>query len=621
MITSFTFKISGVAAYTDGTSGPFESTYSNGIISNPFELESNINFSQLYTDEPGDVDALQDLLTLGSPGGKYLNFVVTSPVQDKTISDWWMDISGIVTNNDESSGAYCVQYRNGNFNDVFGKVNFHVILADGDASGIIVNVLQSVSTASTVAVANLAPTDTSISSASIAEYNAIGDVIGTFSTVDPDAGDTFTYALVTGTGDTDNALFTIDGADLLADEVFDYNTRNSYSIRVRSTDQGGMSFEKVFIMSIVDLPGIIAGGLFIVYNGVTKNRLVKLNPNGNVDGTFGIGTGFNSSVYSSIVQSDGKIIFGGLFTTYDGTTQTRITRLNSNGTRDTGFTAPTFNNPTGGGLGGRVRSFAIQSDGKIVVGGAFNAFGGPQNRIARLNSNGTLDTGFTAGFAGGSPDIVVNSLAIQSDGKIIAGGAFTTTTVGGSQLTQNRIVRFLTNGTRDNTFVVGTGFSSSVLALVIQSDGKILVGGAFTSYNGTGQNRITRLNSDGTRDTGFTIGTGFNNDVNAIVIQSDGKILVGGSFTDYNGTTQNRIARLNSDGTLDSAFTIGSGFDLAVNSLVIQSDGKIVVGGAFGSYNGITANFICRLNSNGALDTGFTTGTGFDSAVTTVILA
>jgi len=621
MLTSFTFKISGVAAYTDGTSGPFESTYSNGIISNPFELESNINFSQLYTDEPGDVDALQDLLTLGSPGGKYLNFVVTSPVQDKTISDWWMDISGIVTNDDESSCAYCVQYRNGNFNDVFGKVNFHAILADGDASGIIVNVLQSVSTASTVAVANLAPTDTSISSASIAEYNAIGDVIGTFSTVDPDAGDTFTYALVAGTGDTDNALFSIDGADLLADEVFDYNTRNSYSIRVRSTDQGGMSFEKVFIMSIVDLPGIIAGGLFIVYNGVTKNRLVKLYPNGTVDDTFGIGTGFNSSVYSSIVQSDGKIIFGGLFTTYDGTTQTRLTRLNSNGTRDSGFTAPAFVNLTGGGLGGRVRSFAIQSDGKIIVGGAFSVNGGPQNRIARLNTDGIRDTGFTAGFQGGSPDIVVNSLAIQSDGKIIAGGAFTTTTVGGSQLTQNRIVRFLTNGTRDNTFVVGTGFSSSVIALVIQSDGKILVGGAFTSYNGTAQNRITRLNADGTRDTGFTIGTGFNNDVNAIVIQSDGKILVGGSFTDYNGTTQNRIARLNSDGTLDSAFTIGSGFDLAVNSLVIQSDGKIVVGGAFGSYNGITANFICRLNSNGALDTGFTTGTGFDSAVTTVILA
>jgi len=251
MITSFTFKISGVAAYTDGTSGPFESTYSNGIISNPFESESNINFSQLYTDEPGDVDALQDLLTLGSPGGKYLNFIVTSPVQDKTISDWWMDINGIVTYDDETSGYYCVQYRNGSFNDVFGKVNFHAILADGDASSIVIDVLQSVSTSSTVAVANLAPTDITISSASIAENNEIGDVIGIFTTVDTDAGDTFTYALVAGTGDTDNASFTIDGANLLADEVFSFAIKSSYTVRVRSTDQGGLTTEKAFSVTVV----------------------------------------------------------------------------------------------------------------------------------------------------------------------------------------------------------------------------------------------------------------------------------------------------------------------------------------------------------------------------------
>lgn len=157
MITSFTFKISGVAAYTDGTSGPFESSYSNGIISNPFESESIINFSQLYTDEPTDVDALQELLTLGDPSNKFLNFIVTAPSQDKTISSWWMDISGIVAYDDETYGSYCVQYRNGNFNDVDGKINFHAILADNDASNIVIDVLQSVSSGSTVSVP--APSD------------------------------------------------------------------------------------------------------------------------------------------------------------------------------------------------------------------------------------------------------------------------------------------------------------------------------------------------------------------------------------------------------------------------------------------------------------------------------
>lgn len=617
IVVSFTFKISGVAAYTDGTSGPFESSYSNGIISSPFELESIINFSQLYTDEPTDINALQDLLTLGAPGGKYLNFIVSAPSQDRTISDWWMDISGIVAYDDETYGSYCVQYRNGSFNDVYGKANFHAILADDSASDIVVGVLQSVSSGSTVSVPNLSPTDIVISSASIAEYNAIGDVIGTFSTTDPDAGDSFTYTLVAGAGDTDNASFTILGSSLKANAVFDFNIKSSYSVRVRSADQDGLFFEKVFSISIIDAPDVLVGGDFTAYNGTTQNRLVKLKPDGTIDTGFTTGTGFNSSVYGSLIQSDGKIIFGGLFTTYDGTAQTRITRLNSDGTLDPGFTAPTFANPTGGGLGGRVKCFAIQSDGKIIVGGAFNAFGGPQNRIARLNTNGTRDTSFAADFAGGSPTIIINALVIQSDGKIIAGGAFTNFNFS----TQNRIVRILADGSRDTTFMSGTGFSSTVSALMIQSDGKTLVGGAFTSYNGTALNRITRLNSDGTRDTGFTIGTGFNSDVNAIAIQTDGKILVGGSFTDYNGTTQNCITRLNSDGTLDSAFAIGSGFNLAVNSLIIQSDGKIVVGGAFGSYDGITTNFICRLNSNGALDTGFTIGTGFDSAVTTVILA
>ena len=253
MITSFTFKISGVAAYTDGTSGPFESTYSNGIISSPFESESNINFSQLYTDESDVVDSLQDLLTLGSPDGKYLKFIVSAPVQDKTISDWWMDINGIVTYDDETSGYYCVQYRNGSFNDLDGKVNFYALLADPVASGAITDALQSVSSVSEVGTLNLAPTDITLSSASIAENNEIGAVIGTFSTVDPDAGNSFTYTLVAGTGDTNNVSFTILGSSLKANAVFNFESKNSYTVRVRSTNQGGLTTEKAFTITVADV--------------------------------------------------------------------------------------------------------------------------------------------------------------------------------------------------------------------------------------------------------------------------------------------------------------------------------------------------------------------------------
>ena len=94
-------------------------------------------------------------------------------------------------------------------------------------------------------------------------------------------------------------------------------------------------------------------------------------------------------------------------------------------------------------------------------------------------------------------------------------------------------------------FNSGTGFNYPVLAIALQPDGKIVVGGQFTSYDGVTQNNITRLNTDGTRDTGFSIGTGSSGVVNTIALQSDGKIVVGGFFLSFDNVTQNRITRLN----------------------------------------------------------------------------
>ena len=253
-----------------------------------------------------------------------------------------------------------------------------------------------------------------------------------------------------------------------------------------------------------------------------------------------------SSIYKTRT-SPFKILVGGRFSSYNGTAQNYITRLNSGGTRDTSFTVGT-------GFGYSVFAFAIQPDGKILAGGGFTSYNGTsQNYITRLNSDGSRDTGFTIGT---ELNYYVFAVAVQSDGKILAGGNFTTY----NETTQNYITRLNSDGTGDTSFTIGTGFSSTVNAIAIQSDGKILVGGYFTSYNGTSQNYITRLNSDGTRDTSFTVGTGFDNEVLAFAVQSDGKIVVGGYFTSYNGNAQNRITRLNSDGTRDTSFTIGTGF-------------------------------------------------------------
>ena len=346
---------------------------------------------------------------------------------------------------------------------------------------------------------------------------------------------------------------------------------------------------------------IIIGGAFTSYNGTTANRIARLNSNGTLDTTFNTGTGLNATVYSTAIQTDGKIIVGGFFTSHNGTTVIRIARLNTGGTLDTTFT-------TGSGASGDVRSIAIQTDGKIIIGGGFASYNSISvGRIARLNTNGTLDTTFTTGTRANSD---VYSTTIQTDGKIIIGGIFTTY----NGTTTNYIARLNTNGTLDATFT-GTGASGDVRSIAIQADEKIIIGGGFTTYNNTIAHRVARINTDGTLDTTFTTGTGANTIVYSIAIQADGKIIIGGFFTTYNGTTANRIARLNIDGTLDSTFTSGIGANDFVTSTAIQTDGKIIIVGNFTSYNGTTANRIARLNTNGTLDTTFNIGTGLNATV------
>jgi uncharacterized delta-60 repeat protein len=388
---------------------------------------------------------------------------------------------------------------------------------------------------------------------------------------------------------------------------------------------------------------IVFGGLFTAFASVLNvNRIARINGTslwstavstaataGALDTEFdtNTGTGFDGNVDSIAIQSDGKIICGGSFTSFNGTTVNSIVRLNSDDTRDT-----TFTTNVGTGFDYTVQVIAIQSDGKIVCGGGFNTFNGATvNSIVRLNSDGTRDTTFTTntgtGFSGQFGDEVF-SLAIQSDGKILCGGQF----ISFNGTTVNYIVRLNSDGTRDTTFTTntGTGFNNSVKSLAIQSDGKILCGGQFISFNGTTVNSIVRLNSDGTRDTTFTTntGTGFSGglgaSVNSIAIQSDGKIVCGGSFTSFNGTTANDIVRLNPNGTLDITFitNIGTGVNGIVSTIAIQSDGKIVCGGFFSAFNGVTIYNIVRLNADGTRNTTFTTntGTGFSASVNSIVV-
>lgn len=318
------------------------------------------------------------------------------------------------------------------------------------------------------------------------------------------------------------------------------------------------------------------------------------------DPTFTVGTGFNGAPFSILKLDDGKYLVGGQHTTYNGVSQGRISRLNSDGTLDT-----TFNGGNASFGNGYIRPMLKTSDGKYIVSGNSNLYNGSGiGYVIRLNADGSKDTTFNTSNCSFSS---IGSMAIaeQTDGKLLFTGWFTSYC--GTAF--NSIVRLNADGTIDTSFNVGSGFNNvNVPVLVIQTDGKILVGGLFTSYNGTTANRIIRLNTDGTVDSSFNSGTGFNSNVHAIKVQSDGKIIIGGGFTSYNGTTANRIIRLNSDGSVDSTFNSGAGLDNQIypGGLAIDEFGRIVAGGYIARYNNINnQNMMTRINSDGSYDTSF----------------
>ncbi len=378
-----------------------------------------------------------------------------------------------------------------------------------------------------------------------------------------------------------------------------------------------------------------------------------------VDGTLdtaftnsyaGTSTGFDDYVNAVALQPDGKIIVGGAFTEYNNgaganNKANQLARVNADGTLDTAFSAA-YGGSLRGLTGGEVLSVAVQTDGKIVVGGSFTGYNtgsgsNPKvNKLARFNADGTLDTAFSAAYAGNDTGLndFVNSVAVQADGKIVAGGGFTSynNSPGPANTRANRLTRFNSDGSLDIAFSDSyagtlTGLDNSLVAVALQADGKILVGGLFSNYNnGSGANnkvsKLARFNADGALDTTFTntyagTGTGLSGTVTALAVQGDGKVVVGGQFVSLNdgsgaNTKVNKLARFTAGGVLDTAFTTSyagtaTGLSNSVHSVAVQGDGRIVVGGAFTSYNnGSGANTkvskLARFTADGGLDTGFT---------------
>lgn len=262
---------------------------------------------------------------------------------------------------------------------------------------------------------------------------------------------------------------------------------------------------------------------------------------GKVDVTFNTkddgqnGDGFNAAVRTLLLQQDGRLIVGGDYLSLNGFPVSYLTRLNPDGSIDDSFN-------TGTGFNGKVYASYLQDDGKIILGGSFTSYNGINvGRLIRLNPDGSYDDSFNTSV--GATSGIVYDIALQSDDKIIIVGSFikyTNTTV-------NRVARLLPNGTLDSSFLTGSGSGLNVTHALITSDHKIILTGNFTQFNNISAKRIIRLKENGTFDSDFNSGTGFNDDVNAIALCQDGKMILGGDFTTYNDITANRIICLNED--------------------------------------------------------------------------
>jgi uncharacterized delta-60 repeat protein len=300
---------------------------------------------------------------------------------------------------------------------------------------------------------------------------------------------------------------------------------------------------------------VLVGGHFFIGTGyVPCTSLARLNADGSMDLDFNPvlakadGTIPDIFLVQHSWDGSGHILVGGDFTSVNGVARSGIVRLNSNGTLDTGFTFNPASMPgltnimvthTDDDTGGPLRVF-----GKATYNSSTCGF------MARLLHDGSLDTSFADGpspvphvvifngeLRGGSGD--------ENTGVITLGGEFTQILDGANNPSRNYLARFSRDGILDYTFAP-PGPNGPIYAMEGQYyTDKMIIGGAFTAVGGVGRNHIARLKSDGSLDTSFDPGTGANGPVSAILYNpQDKRAIIGGSFTKYNEVPRSRIAKI-----------------------------------------------------------------------------
>ena len=359
---------------------------------------------------------------------------------------------------------------------------------------------------------------------------------------------------------------------------------------------------RVRVLTPVASGKMYVGGDFTNFVGSGQQYLARINAAGTPDAGFVTGTGPSSSVFCVIEQPDGKVLLGGNFSTFNGTTVNRITRLTNAGAIDAGFLSGT-------GANNQVLAMGLQSDGKIIITGTFTSYNGIAcNRIARLNTDGSFDNTFSIGTGLNNPAL---SMQITADNKIYLGGLFSAYNGAPAYV----VLKLNADGTLDNSFNSSQPSLNGVETISLQPDGKLMVGGGVTQYNGTAVNRIFRVNADGSIDASFNVGSGANSTVRAIYRQSDGTYMVGGDFTFMNGQPRKYFVKLFANGSIDYSYAKLPGANFLINTVAVQADEKILVGGRFTSLNNTPKQYLGRLNADGSVDPTFDAGTSAEAQV------
>jgi uncharacterized delta-60 repeat protein len=327
--------------------------------------------------------------------------------------------------------------------------------------------------------------------------------------------------------------------------------------------------------------------------GGLANNYARLNTNGSLDTNFLHATGADRTVNAIAVRSDGKILLGGSFVQVNNTPRWGIARLNDDGTVDTNFGPYLVSGP----YEGVAKVLAPQVDGKVIVAGSFDHINSLSRAgFGRINADGGPDASFNPGY--GAQANTIYCLAIQPDGKVLVGGGFTNFNL----TLRYRIARLNSDGSVDQSFNPGNGATyveDTVRAVLVQPDGKIIVAGEFGLFGGdTWPRSLCRLNADGTRDLTFNTPGGVSGSVNALARQPNGKIVLGGRFSTVGGVTRGNLAVLNPDGSLDTSFDPGTGANGVLNATVSQPDGKVVFGGPFDHVNNVARFHVARVHGD-----------------------